>query len=160
MCESLGYSPKHRCPLSDRLQKSPKGWAEPNAPFCRKSCVGGPIPEISTLHPVANADALEAVVRPHGGRNGAALLKTSSDTSICVFDLCDCWCANIPSIHSQKSWSLTEYHTHSILELSGMTRIQIGTSCRQGTLEDTHRLRPNLCLQIHHGFDVKVSPAV
>jgi hypothetical protein len=29
--------------------------------------MGGPISEISTLHPVANADALEAVVRPKVG---------------------------------------------------------------------------------------------
>jgi hypothetical protein len=145
-------------------QKSSKGWGgEPNALFCRNSCTGGSIPEISTLHPVANADALGAVVRPQGGKpgaDGAALLKTGTDTSICAFDLRDCWCANIPSIHCQKSWSVTEYYTHSILALSGMTRIQIGISCRQGTLKDTHCLRPNLCPQIHHGFDVKVSPAV
>jgi hypothetical protein len=124
--------------------------------------VGGPIPEISTLHPVANADALEAVIRPQGKRpgDGAALLKTGTDTSIYVFDLRDCWCTNIPSIHCQKSWFVTDYHTNSIVALSGMTRIQIEISCRQGTLKDTYRLRPNLCPQIHHEFDVKVSPAV
>jgi hypothetical protein len=124
--------------------------------------MGGPISEISTLHPVANADALEAVVRLQGetGGDGAALLKTGTHTSICVFDLRNCCCANIPSIHFQKSLSVTEYHTNSILALSGMTRIQIGISCRQGTLRDTYCLRPNLCPQIRHESDVKVSPAV
>src|SRR5258707_10288422 len=64
--ESLGYTPKHRYPLSDWSHKSSKIWAKPNALFCRNSCTGGFIPEISTLHPVANADALEGVVRPQG----------------------------------------------------------------------------------------------
>lgn len=41
-----------------------------------------------------------------------------------------------------------------------MTKNKIEISCREVTLKDTHRLRPNLCLQIYHGFDVKVSPAV
>ncbi len=60
--------------------------------------------EISTLHPVANADALEVVVRLQGGNpgGGAALLKTGTDTPIYVFYLGGCWCANIPSIHRQK----------------------------------------------------------
>lgn len=122
--------------------------------------MGGPIPEISTLHPVANADALGAVVRPQGRRPGVILLKTSTDALIHVFDLHGCWCANIPSIRCQKSRSITEYHAHSILALSGMTKTEIGISCRQGKLRDTHRLRPNLCPQIYHEFDVKVSPAV
>ena len=124
--------------------------------------MGDPIPEISTLHPVANADALETVVRPQCGRRGAASLKTGTDTLVCVFDLRECWRANIPSIHCQRSWSFTEYHTNSILALSGMTRIQSGISCRQGTLalNENYRLRPNLCPQIRHGFDVKVSLAV
>jgi hypothetical protein len=90
----------------------------------------------------------------------AALLKTGTDAWICVFDLRDGWCTNIPAVHCQKSWPVAECKTHSIFALSGMTRIQIEMSCRHRTLKDTHCLRPNLCPQTHRGFGVKVSPAV
>src|SRR6267142_3287543 len=135
----------------------------PRALFCRRSCMGGCIPEISTLHPVANADALKGVDKTPGQTNlGATILKTGTNSWICLFDFGHRWRANIPAVYLQESSPIiSRSKAHSILALSGMTGIQITwMSCGRRTLKDANRLRPNLCLQTHHGFDGRVSSVV